>query len=190
MHRIIYIILILLFALRAEGAMVRVAGIENGRTIVIERGGTRVSVKLAGVAITDELRARELLRWSIGSAWVMLEPSGDEFLVYRSPDAMFINRELVTRGFARATQPGIAPEQRLDVTYLGQLHPEGRQGRAATGSGPGRRTYSGTSRSRDTPKPRSKARSAPSSGGSSGRTDSGRSSGARTRDPRPRGSSR
>ena len=70
--------------------MVRVVAIENGRTITIDDRGTRVSVRLAGVAITDELRARELLRWTLADAWVMLERSGEDVLVYRSPDALFI----------------------------------------------------------------------------------------------------
>jgi len=129
MRKIIFIITTLcLFTLRAEAAMVRVIGIENGHTITIDERGTRVSVRLGGVAITDELRARELLRWTIGNAWVMLERAADDMaLVYRSPDALFINRELVLRGCARATLPGIEPENRPAVTYLGEINPEGPQ---------------------------------------------------------------
>jgi len=116
MKRILLILSTLVVcALQAEGAMVRVIGIENGRTLTIDDRGTRTSVHLAGVAITDELRARELLKWTLNGAWVMLEKAGDEVLVYRSPDALFINRELVLRGCARATLAGIEPDNRPAV---------------------------------------------------------------------------
>ena len=188
MKRIIFATLTLLFALRAESAMVRVVGIENGRTITIERGGTRVSARLAGVTITDELRARELLRWTIGTSWVMLEASGDEFLAYRSPDALFINRELVLRGFARATLPGIEPENTLAVTYLGEVNPAGPQARATAAPVP--RTGSGTRRPpRATPPRRATARSTGASVPNS-RGSRGPSPGARTDGPRSPGSSR
>ena len=126
MKQITLTLICLLVALRLDAAMVRVAGVIDGRTITIEREGARADVRLAGVSITDELRARELLRWTIGSAWVMLETSSNgEVLVYRSPDAMFINRELVLRGYGRATMPGIEPTNVLVGTYLGQLDPIG-----------------------------------------------------------------
>lgn len=185
MKRILFIFSALaLFALCAEAAMVRVVAIENGRTITIDDRGTRVSVRLAGVAITDELRARELLRWTLADAWVMLERSGEDVLVYRSPDALFINRELVLRGCARATLAGIEPDNRPVVTYLGELNP-------STSAAPGSRTGSDTSR-------RSRASSSPGRSGGSvrrSRTASGSpasaspSSGAGTRAPRSRGSS-
>jgi hypothetical protein len=53
--------------------MVRVVDVLNGRTIVIERNGLRETVQLAGIAITDEIRAADLLRWTTVSTWVMLE---------------------------------------------------------------------------------------------------------------------
>ena len=181
MNRILYTILILLFAVRAEAAMVRVLAIENARTLTVaDQNGNRFRVILAGIAITDELRARELLRWTVGSAWVMLESRGGEVLAYRSPDALFINRELVLRGYARATLPGIAPAYHLDVTYLGQLEPEVRE-RGSSGGAP--RKSSGTStRSRGTqrsesPRPSASGTRQPGAG------SRGRSSGSRTRDP-------
>lgn len=120
-YRNILLIVTFFFALRAEGAMVRVAAVENGRTLVVERNGNRERVTLAGVAITDDASARTLLEWTLVSRWVMLEESSGGQLVYRSPDALFVNRELVARGFARATLPGIEAESHVPVTYLGTL---------------------------------------------------------------------
>lgn len=104
--------------------MVRVVSVEDARTITIETDGRRERIELAGVAITDADRAADLLRWTIGSHWVLIEkhPAGG-YLVFRSPDALFVNRELVMRGYARTTSFGIDPEPNLNVTYLGQYVP-------------------------------------------------------------------
>ncbi|HEX8171724.1 MAG TPA: hypothetical protein VF824_14400 [Thermoanaerobaculia bacterium] len=131
----------LLFIVMLHAAMLRVAGIENGATLLVERDGAIQRVMLGGVAITDELHARELLRWAVGASWVLLEDDGrGAALVYRSPDALFVNRELVLRGYARATAPGIEPEHRLAVTYLGEVNPP------ATSPATAPRSGSGTSR--------------------------------------------
>ncbi len=185
MKRILFIFSALaLFALCAEGAMVRVVAIENGRTITIEDRGTHLSVRLAGVAITDELRARELLRWTLADAWVMLERSGDDVLVYRSPDALFINRELVLRGCARATLAGIEPDNRPVVTYLGEVNP-------STSAARDSRTGSDTSRRSRALSPQRTSggsrRRSPAASGSAPRASP--SSRAGTRAPRSRGSS-
>ena len=128
MKSIITILLSLTVAVRAHAAMVRVVEVRDARTLVIERDGSRQSIRLAGIAIVDEMRALELLRWTVGTSWVLVErqPNG-EHLVFRSPDALFINRELVLRGYARATLAGIEPLQQLNVTYLGQWNPPGPQ---------------------------------------------------------------
>lgn len=111
--------------------MVRVISIENARTIVIERAGTRELVRLAGIDVSDESRASDLLRRTIGNAWVLVEPAGGEFFVYRSPDALFINRELVLRGFARATMTGIVAQAEVPMTVLGVVDPAGAQSRVS-----------------------------------------------------------
>ena len=177
----------LLWSVSAQAAMVRVIGIEDGRTIAVDRGGTRASVRLAGVKITEELRARELLRWTIGTAWVMLEPAGDEFLVYRSPDALFVNRELVLRGYARPTLPGIEPETApAVVTYLGVINPEGPQRTTQSAREPNR--GSGTHRRpRASPSPRTTSN--PSAAPNPSTSAQTPTSGARTRARRSRGSS-
>ncbi|HEX8620268.1 MAG TPA: hypothetical protein VF911_21995 [Thermoanaerobaculia bacterium] len=121
-YRIIFILVTCFMTLRAEGATVRVARVENGRTLVVERHGKLETVTLAGVTITDDAAARAMLEWTLGSRWVSLEEAAGGQLVYRSPDALFVNRELVTRGFARATLPGIEEESHVAVTYLGTLN--------------------------------------------------------------------
>jgi hypothetical protein len=142
--------------------MVRVVAIEDGRTVTVDRNGTRERVRLAGVEVTNDAAARELLRWTAGEAWVMLEPAGGgEFLVYRSPDALLLNRELVLRGFARATLPATAPELRAPSRYLGTIDPPSTPQRTPQSKPPakvseGRRpkTDSGTSRRSSAPRSR------------------------------------
>jgi hypothetical protein len=119
--RHILLIVTLFIALRAEGAMVRVTAVENARTLVVERNGKAERLTLAGVAITDEASARAMLEWTLVSRWVSLEEASGGYFVYRSPDALFVNRELVLRSFARATLPGIEPVSHVPVTYLGTL---------------------------------------------------------------------
>ena len=160
MHRFIFTFFIFLAALRADGAMVRVIAVENGRTLAVEREGRRELVRLAGVEVLDELHARELLRWTIGNSWVLIEPAGDgAFLVHRSPDALFVNRELVLRGYARATMEGISPRPRLAMTYLGEIDPAGPQPKTTTRAAPATTgTPTTTQRSRRTPRPSRRGR--------------------------------
>lgn len=114
--------------------MRRVASVKDGRTLVLDGGA---EVRLAGIEITDELRARDLLRWSVGTSWVMVEEAGDGVLVYRSPDALFVNRELVMRGYARATRPGIEQEK-IAATYLGIVDPGPRPSASTSSTRPPR----------------------------------------------------
>lgn len=135
--------------------MLRVTAIQDGRTIVVDAAGKSEMLRLAGVEITDEVRARELLRWTVGSSWVMAERSGDGWRVWRSPDALFINAELVLRGFARPTQPGIAQPPQAMVTYLGELNLQAPEKKETSGKKvtPSRRQNgSGTSRRSTAPR--------------------------------------
>jgi hypothetical protein len=122
-HRIVLFLFVLCLAVRAEAAMVRVIEIADGRTLVVDRNGQRESLRLAGVEITNEVHARALLQWTLANSWVMVEARGDGYFVYRSPDALFVNRELVQRGFARATHTDINPQPAAMVTYLGVVQP-------------------------------------------------------------------
>ena len=138
--RILFFLVSLSLVVRLDASMVRVVGVTDGRTLVVERGGARVQVRLAGIELIDDRNARTLMEWTLVSSWVMLdEQTGGAFYVYRSPDALFVNRELVARGFARATLPFIEPPRHVTVTYLGSLRGVGLR----TPSGPG--TGSGTS---------------------------------------------
>jgi hypothetical protein len=154
---ILFSLITLLVSFRLEAAMVRVTGVTDGQTLVVDRGGVAVPIKLAGLDIVDQAGARSLLRWTVGtsaaSSWVMLEEQpGGGYLVYRSPDGLFVNRELVARGFARATLPVIEPQSHVVVTYLGTLY--------APGPPPSRTpTASGTGNARSS---RSPARPSPS----------------------------
>ena len=121
--RVFITVFFFLAALRLDAGMVRVISIDNGRTITVERNGNREQIRLAGVEILDDASARELLRWTARDAWVMVEASAGGFLVYRSPDALFLNRELVLRGFARATLHAVEPDLRAPSRYLGTIDP-------------------------------------------------------------------
>jgi hypothetical protein len=121
--QIAIIIATIVFAIRANAGMVRVIAVENANTLTVEREGVRSSVTLAGIVITDPASAKSLLEWTVPTSWVMVEATSGGALVYRSPDGLFLNRELVVRGYARATMHGIEPESRVPVTYLGTLNP-------------------------------------------------------------------
>lgn len=137
--RILFFLVSLWLGLRLDASMVRVLGVVDGQTLVVERGGVQVQAKLAGLALTDEPGARALMQWTLVSKWVMLDQQpGGGFYVYRSPDALFVNRELVARGFARATLPTIEPPQHVVVTYLGTLHGGTARTPSAAGSGSGK----------------------------------------------------
>jgi hypothetical protein len=166
MHRFLFILILSVAALRAEAAtMARVVRVESNATMVVVRDGVEINVKLAGIDITDTRRAQEVLRWSFGAtvtaSWVMLEPrteSGpDAFFVYRTPDALFLNRELVARGCARATLPGVEAASHTAVTYLGELNlPAVTKAPARqTGTGKSRTSKSSPSRRAKAPRPRS-----------------------------------
>jgi hypothetical protein len=150
MHRIPTIIISLLISVCATAApMARVQSIRDGRA----------EIRLSGVEITNETAAQDLLRWTIGTSWILVERNADGTArVYRSPDALFVNRELVLRGFARATEPGIEPEERIQATYLGLANP-GPRGSAAGVSPRAEKTSSGKSgrsQASRAPRPRSK----------------------------------
>ena len=104
-----------LFAVPVQAApMVRVVGVAGPSTIVVDLGGTRSNVQLAGIEITDPHAAMAFLTWSVNGSWVMIE--GGQ--VYRSPDGMLVNSELVRKGFARSLD---APVSAHNAVYLGEL---------------------------------------------------------------------
>ena len=152
-----------LAVVRLDAAMVLVVAVEDGRTIVIDRNGVRETVRLAGVEISDDAKARELLRWTAVGTWVMVEPADNgECRVYRSPDALFLNRELVMRGYARPTAAGIAPELRAPARYLGEIQPldAPRKAKPAVSAKAAPKTRSGTGSRSSKPRTR-RGRAAP-----------------------------
>jgi hypothetical protein len=105
------------FAVSVQAApMVRVVRVAGPSTIVVVRDNVQTEVKLTGIEITDPQNAMAFLTWTLGSSWVMVEDGK----VYRSPDAMFINGELVRKGFARAVTASI-PDPPNTAVYLGEL---------------------------------------------------------------------
>lgn len=100
--------------------MLRVVAIADAQTVVVQ-GATAVPVRLAGVVITDPVGARAFLATALTGVLVTGEKRGDAYLIWRSPDAMFVNRELVTRGYARATMQDVAPQHHFTMTWFGEL---------------------------------------------------------------------
>lgn len=113
--------------------MVRVVAISGPSTIVVERDGVRSTVQLSGIEVIDAHNATALLRWSLGSSWVMIEAGQ----VYRSPDGMLVNAELVKKGFARFI--GADPFPHTPAVYLGELDLGKRPAPAAKAKAPVRR---------------------------------------------------
>jgi hypothetical protein len=108
---------IFLIAVSAQAApMFRVIKIVDPTTIIVEREGVRSEVHLAGIEITDRNNAFASLSWTLASSWVMIEDGR----VYRSPDALFVNEELVRKGFARWSESAV-PSPRVAAVYLGEL---------------------------------------------------------------------
>jgi endonuclease YncB( thermonuclease family) len=158
--RIFFFLVSLSLVVRLDASMVRVVGVIDGRTLVVERDGAPAQVQLAGIELTDDAGARTLMRWTLVSAWVMLdEQAGGGFYVYRSPDALFVNRELVSRGLARATRPTIEPVQHVVVTYLGTLRGMGVRAPAAKTPSPKTPSASGTGSGKSAPAPAKRSRS-------------------------------
>jgi hypothetical protein len=142
-------------ALRADAAMVRVQQVVDGRTLIVEHKGNAETITLAGIDIVDDKSARTLLEWTLVARWISLESVEGGHLAYRSPDALFVNRELVTRGFARATLPDIEPPRTVPVTYLGTLDlPGPRPTTTAARTAPSARSDNApTTRRRASPRP-------------------------------------
>jgi hypothetical protein len=113
----LHLLAIALFAVSLSAApMARVVAISGPSSIVVERDGIRSTVELSGITIIDPHNASALLHWSLLSTWVLVE-NGQ---VYRSPDGMLINAELVKKGFAQFAE-GAAPPPTTPVVYLGEL---------------------------------------------------------------------
>ena len=83
--------------------MARVVSVVDGRTVVVDDRGSRSTVHLAGVAVPSEEDAAAVayLRRTMSSGWVLVERdarTGDAWL-YRSPDGLFINGEMMRAAY-------------------------------------------------------------------------------------------
>jgi hypothetical protein len=125
MNRFASIIFTLIFATTTANAAInaRIRTIVDARTLQVESGGKLQEVHLYGVSIVDEAGALAWLHGSVERASVFVDWRGapGEALVYRSPDALFVNAELVRAGFANATAQDIVPRPRVAMTYIGEL---------------------------------------------------------------------
>lgn len=110
-------------SVQASSEMCRVVAVDDRAAITAECRGHREVLALSGIETTDRFAASELLRWTVGNGWVMVERHADGVQLYRSPDGMFVNRELVLRGYARAIAPGIEPAPTTQAVYLGEVNP-------------------------------------------------------------------
>lgn len=93
--------------------MVRFVSVTDSRTIVVEHaGGSPEVVHLANVNVPpeDELAARQYIAEKLTGTFVYVENG----TVYRSPDALFINRELAYGAYA-------APS--VKMRFLGFVNP-------------------------------------------------------------------
>jgi len=82
--------------------MVRVIDVKDARTLIVDRAGIAGEVRLGDVVIPpgEETTAVDFLRATLVQHYVMVESnSRGEAYVYRSPDALFINGELLRRAY-------------------------------------------------------------------------------------------
>jgi hypothetical protein len=89
--------------------MSRVIAVRDSRTLVVQTNGRQsvITLKDVNIAPAEEAIAVEYLRRLIANAWVLTD-NGD---VYRSPDTLYVNGEMIRRAWH--TAPG--------MRYLGQL---------------------------------------------------------------------
>ena len=125
--------------------MARVVRVKGPSTIVVAHDNVEREVVLTGIEVTDPTNATAFLMWTIGSSWVMVE-NGQ---VYRSPDGMLINAELVKKGFARSTASDVP---RTNAVYLGQVDLGPRE--KATGRAPAKAPAPRAKPARPSPLPR------------------------------------
>jgi hypothetical protein len=114
MKRFILCVSLVLSAKAAMAAvpMVRFVRVTDSSTIVVARiNGPEEVVHLTNVAVPaeDEASAREFIQQKLAGTFVYVEDGK----VYRSPDALFINRELAYGAYASSVK----------MYYLGQVNP-------------------------------------------------------------------
>jgi len=98
MRSFVFSILVLFATALSAAQMVRVIDVKDARTLIVDQRGVRTEIRLGDVIIPpgEEAAAVEFLRTKVVEHYVMVENGlhGDAY-VYRSPDALFINGELL-----------------------------------------------------------------------------------------------
>ena len=102
MRSFVFSILVLSATALFAAPMVRVIDVKDARTLIVDRGGVRTEVRLGDVIIPpgEDAAAIEFLRTKVVEHYVLVENGvhGGAY-VYRSPDALFINGELLRRAY-------------------------------------------------------------------------------------------
>ncbi len=114
MRSFFFSILILSASSLFAAPMLRVIGVKDAKTLIVDRAGVAGEVRLGDVVIPpgEEAAAVDFLRSKVVEHFVMVESNarGDAY-VYRSPDALFINGELLRRAYlSRGTEMIIVGE--------------------------------------------------------------------------------
>lgn len=102
MRSFFFSILILSASGLLASPMLRVIGVKDAKTLIVDRAGVAAEVKLGDVVIPpgEETAAIEFLRSRVVEHYIMVESNArGEAYVYRSPDALFINGELLRRAY-------------------------------------------------------------------------------------------
>lgn len=114
MRSFFFSILVLSASSLFAAPMVRVIAVKDAKTLIVDRAGVAGEVKLGDVVIPpgEETAAVDYLRTKVVERYVMVESNArGEAYVYRSPDALFINGELLRRAYlSRGTEMVIVGE--------------------------------------------------------------------------------
>src|SRR3954465_2414245 len=104
----------------AANPMARFSKVIDSRTIVVERidGSGAVHLTNVGVPAEDEQAARDYIEEKLTGSYVLVENGN----VYRSPDALFINRELAYGAYASSS---------LKMRVFGEINPGPRPQKSA-----------------------------------------------------------
>jgi hypothetical protein len=132
MRSFVFSILVLSTSSLLAAPMVRITGVKDARTLLVDRGGLPGVVRLAGVLIPpgDDAAAIEFLHDKLLMRFAMVETDArGESYVYRSPDSLFINGELSRRAYLY---------QGTKMIIIGESAPGPERGKRKASSGSGK----------------------------------------------------
>jgi endonuclease YncB( thermonuclease family) len=161
--RIILPIVVAVFSLVSAAVyaapMVRAVRAVDGTTLEIDDAGSRRTIRLAGVEVPPgyspqsapyQRLAADALTRAVAGRWVMVEEDGGAgAYVYRSPDAWFVNREMIRLGIVlMAREPFSRSSEFLDAERSARAQGAGYWSAAGSGellASSGHVTYLGLS---------------------------------------------